>query len=508
MTDIITYHRTEPVIRNSEGNTCLSPDPASFFDFLIYSCPAKPLSTLRVAWSLASLLQPALSQLPSSVRKSLTETNKATWGNYRLFYIPSKLFSVNKSHDEITLYELAQYFPEDDEPRTIQELQQKAELLLATLVQLGIPNPTTLASPVACFEASGLLNEYETIPTIWDTPDFALQAFEYALQSSGREWVSNYQVGCWEELHSYDIASAYPGEATKLIDLRDCEYWKSDTFGSREDGAYYGFVYGDLHLDPSHPFAFCSPVLTCQLDGTLVNAVGNLPRDFYCLDTIRFVNRYRMGEFKFKSGWFVHPYGGVRPRFPFKRVMDDLFEMRSLSDLASYCIKRVMNGIIGRLLESYANKDGNVTKYGKLYNPIYHSLILNRTAIHVAEFIIENGIAQPELVHVGIDGIKTTKFLIIPSASRMGHWRYTGSELTCVLSPAGILTKQRFADLLVETMRRPTAYKLGRDSEYDLRKLFLKQNRKFKRLPHNGLALLGKYMSEAIVLWAMWWISC
>ena len=199
---MITYLSTASGIQDSLGHSISTRNPGELLSWLMDSATTThPRSSLRAFWDLDSSTQLILSLLPAEVRASIAKTNRATWSHYRLFYIPGKMFAINKSHDEVTFYDLSQYFPDDPEPTSIQQVQQKADLLLQTLSDLGILSPTNLTSPVAIAEASGLLKKYQssTIPTIFDAPEPYWEAYEYALQCTPREWVSNYQIGAWLE---------------------------------------------------------------------------------------------------------------------------------------------------------------------------------------------------------------------------------------------------------------------------------------------------------------------
>ena len=236
--------------------------PAVLLDWLIFAGVHQyPTSTLRVFWDLDDSISPILALLPDHIRQSLSRPpHRAQFGSYRLYYIPSKVFAVSKNHIEASFYDLSQYFPGDPEPSSITEFQEKADLLMDTLSDLGVPAPTTLSSPVASIKGSGLLDGYQTtIPTVFDAIPSHLEAYELALQCTPREWVSNYQVGHWAEgeLWNYDRASSYPADASNLLDLRDCSFSKSTEM---DETAYYGFLEGDFTVYPDHPLAFCSPL--------------------------------------------------------------------------------------------------------------------------------------------------------------------------------------------------------------------------------------------------------
>lgn len=470
----------------------------------ILCCYGTPRNTLWVVWDLSALYSTVLSRLPDSTARDLSiSPHRAKWGNYKFFYIPGKLFSIQKHDISTTFYDLSQYFPSSPEPSTLSDLQSKADELQSALADLGIPSPMTLASPISIAGGPKLLDRYHsTIPTIIDAPESVLDAYDIALQCTPREWVSNYRIGHFPELYTVDIASAYPYQASSLIDLRDCSFHQS---ADLDQSAYYGFLVGDFTVYPNHPLAFCSPFLADRGDGTLVNFVGTVPNYPCLIDEVRTLYRYNLGEFRIKSGWYISPISGVRPRLPFQPMMADLYSRRSgSSDLASYILKRIMNGLIGKLLETRKDKDGNLTGYGGLYNPIYHALCTTRTRLQVFDFLIQNEITRDELVHIGVDGVKTTRYIALPKQSAMGKWRCSDSTPTFILSPATIITPERsfkessYSSLLESAVTHPSSSKFG---DIDLRKLFMNQNRHFSKLPRVGSDLLSnRYTSDPVII--------
>ena len=175
---------------------------AELLDWLIFSCTSQhPSSSLRVFWDLDKSVSTIIAQLPDHVRQALSRPpHRAQFNSHRLYFITSKILAITKSGEEAKFFDLSQYFPGEPEPSTLPELQSKADLLLTTISDLGIPSPTTLASPVAVARASGVLNKYQTtIPTVFDAPESILEAYELALQCTPREWTSNYQIGVWDD---------------------------------------------------------------------------------------------------------------------------------------------------------------------------------------------------------------------------------------------------------------------------------------------------------------------
>jgi len=483
-----------------------------WLDWLVRPPSAYPVSCLKVVWSLADFTKAVLSNLPGNVLADLSSPpHKARWWDYKFFYIADKVLSIGKNGTEVSFYDLSQYFPDESEPDSLELLQQKADMLRDVLFDLGVIRPSSLSSPVAAFNGHKILSLVKaTVPTIFDASDNVIDAYATALQCTPREWVSNYQVGHFSNLWGYDLSSAYPAEAAKLLHLGDCAFLRATELNL---SAYYGFLVGDFTVYPDHPMAYCSPFLADRGDGIPINFTGT-EHDYPCLlDEVRTLYRYNMGEFKMKRGWFVSPTSGVRPRRPFKELVEVLYILRGggspeNSKLRSYLLKRVLNGLIGKLLESRRDEKGNVIEYGDLYNPIYHSLCTTGTRLRVFDFIVQNNITREQLVHVGVDGLKATCDLGLPEEASLGNWRQTNEAPAVVLSPGAIISLSRnfkstgYIDFFAETILHAGAsiFGVSRKNPIDLRTLFLNQNRYFSRLPRTAGELMSgeSYFSDPI----------
>jgi hypothetical protein len=368
---VVSYSVTfGPVVQvqDSLGNTFVTSDPDELLNFLLSSCTARvAASAHRLFWELDREVNAIISVLPETVVETLmSPEHKAFFNSFELFYIPSKIFVISKSGEKASFFNLSQYFPDDPEPSDVEELQKKAELLMEMLSEVGIHSPPKLTSPIAIALAAGLFDPSAgIIPTIFDAPFENWEAYELALKCTPHEWVCNYQIGHFGSVWSVDIASAYPGSASSLPDLRDCSLFKSEVM---DESAYNGIVCGDFTVNPDGQCAFCSPFLSDRGDGTLVNFVGTRENFTCLLSEVKALYRYNMGEFHLKYGWFIRPNNSRNTRRPFRKMMLQFYDARSQSATASFFFKRVMNGIIGKLLETRKNPDGSVKEYGEIYN--------------------------------------------------------------------------------------------------------------------------------------------
>jgi len=486
-------------------DTDTTKDP-NLLNWLIFSTGSFTSSRLKVAWRLDQLAGMVLATLPKEVVGRLSEPpHKAFYGNYRLFYIAGKVFGVSKNGSDADFYDLHQFFPNEPVPDGVVELQAKANQLQSALEGFGIDSPRSLASPHACFRDHDLLKSLEgAIPSITDLPDEWMDAQEIAFQTTPRAWISNYKVGHFPRLWRADIASAFPAKASNLPDLRECSI--EETTDERDlMKAQAGFAIGDFYVRDDHPYSFCSPFMTENEDGVPVNFVG-LKRDYSCsLDDIRTLYELEMGKFTLRKGWAIN---WDKPNYPLRDPMNTLFGLRGDDPLQSYLLKRVMNGIIGRLLEVRRDKDGGLIEFGNNFNPLCHAMITNPVRHKVFHTIVEQGITEWELARVCVDGLYSTRRLSFPATAPMGEWRSEGSVPAFILSAEQVITPDRkikgttYDDLLLECASRPTAYLLGKDSEdpIDLKTLFLRQNRYFPSLPETAEDLLLKEYNSSTIL--------
>jgi len=483
-------------IATTRGVHEVAPDNG-LLNWLIFSTATMTPSKNKVVWSLDDFTTLLFPTLPPEVVEELNRPpHRARHHHYKLYYLEGKMFGVSLNNSDADIYELAQYYPNDDEPETVEGIQEKANQLQATLEELGVKDPPSLSSPLACLKNHDLMKSMEgSMPSILDLPEELMELMEVAYVCTPREWISNFKIGHFPKLWKHDISSAFPAEAAKLPDLTEC--YIAEATESEIMEAEAGFMIGDFTVFPDHPYAFCSPFMTVMDDGTPYNFVGT-ERNYRCSQAdVKLLYEFGMGKFKFKKGWGI---GWYEPKFPLANAMNVLFAMRGDNPLRSYLLKRGMNGIVGKFLETRKDAGDEVIDLGKNYNPLYHAMVTNPVRLKVFRALVEHGVTQEELVHIGVDGFRSTRMLHLPGVAPLGGWRCAGSEPAFVLSPGSLVTHERavrenrYNDLLEECTRRPTARLLGRDpkSKIDVAKLFLHQNRDYHSFPRNAKDLLLK----------------
>jgi hypothetical protein len=532
MTELLAYTSIPDgdtvTLLNSNGDGISSTDLSDLLHWLAYSSTG---GRIRVVHDIDQFLAPVLRKMPVPLLKLLiANDDAASYDGNTMFYAPHKVFRIRKAY----YYGIQEFFPSNTpDPSSVMELQGRADRLTEALSLLGMGDFRRIASPIAIFEQTELgRRTYEQIPRDYEIPSFVSGMLEYADMADRKEWISNYQIGHWDALFDWDISACYSEQASKLIHLHDLEYWRSNTITSREEGAIFGFCRGRMWIDPDHPMQHCSPIMVKDIDGTgkQGNPAGWLPEDCYSLSEIRFIQNSGLGEFLMSDGFFARVQNGVKPRYPFKDIMEYLYQHRGWSEMCASVTKNIANQLVGKLIERLRWR-GN--REGELYNSVYHSLITTGGRVKVARWLLDNDVQKQELVCAQTDGCRVTKAIPPPATNGMGKWRCNGAFPTLVASPNIVLAQDRKPqhytyDMIVDEIKaRPGQSYYGMLADHrmtlaqavewgdisrvgevitlpahlDLFAIPRQQNRHFDRLPKTGKQLLrSTYQSTPVVL--------
>ena len=511
-------------IRDAAGAEITSADPVAILDFLLRPYP----DTLKAVWDIDAFIAPVLRLLGLAICREIARTHEATFGDdgsgevYSIFYITGKLMTIkkapvgNQARLRATFYGLNGFFNDNEpEPASASALQEQGDRLLAELAEIGIV-PTKLSSPISAFMSCRLLPRLSTIA---DTPDPYLGAQLYAEQCDGKEWREACKVGHWafDECFSYDLSCAYGSVAARLPDLADAEY----TFSAKMiDSACWGFLRGTVTIRDDVKI---SPIMTRIENGRLINPVGTFD-GYVTLDEIRFIERYNIGSFKLKDGWFIN-FKHVTT--PLAELMAEMYAYRARYKMLNNFLKRVPSGIVG-MFRQHFQENG----LGSLFNPIYHAVVTSTVRLKVAQLIYEDD-AQSNVIRINTDGLLVDRPLWI-RGSGMGKWRQVESQSTIVLSPELVFQGSKhpngmtYGSLRVNicqhpktsvyedhtVQRRVTLFEAVRDNQLkmlgkstpraarvDLMLLAGSQTRNFPTFPRNGQQLIdGKFNSTPIKL--------
>jgi len=510
-------------IQSSNGQSVVSDNLDELLRFLRYSSK----DTIRVFFDLDEAVASILRKISKQQLEQVAELNPAVnIGEHHFFYYRDRVLQVGwtRYFGLKTFYGYPEYAP----VLSLGEAQEMADEVMFTLDRMGIGDTNLLTSAVACFEASELGKQtYSGIPKGWEISPSCYEALDYADQADHKDWVEARQVGYWKSgLYDWDKTSCYMALASKLYDLRDCEFWKSDVLGKREQGASCGLVRGSFYIYPDGEYSHCSPIVSMVVNDLPGNPVGRIPVDVYSLEEVRTVERYGIGEFDFIDGWFIKPMNGVSPRFPFKSIMNYLYQKRAISPLASSIAKGIGNQIVGKLIQRRESDDS-------IRNEVYHALITSGARCEITKFLVDNSIKADELVSIQTDGVRTTKVLLESTSNGLGAWRCNGSFPTIVVSPRKVYCQDKkpyritYSDILEMVNGHPQSDRYSKKAErhitlaqakamgdiyrvgeyalaparFDLLGLEVEQCRVFSDLPKTGKQLItSRYSSEPVVL--------
>lgn len=492
-------------LEESTGEKCRTTRLDWLLDFLLGSFDG---AHMKVCWNLDGFVAPLLRLLGKDACRELVDSDHKVFVRpYSLFYIPGKVFSVRRGRYQATLYGIDQYFPDYEEPSEALTLGALADYLMAQLRRMGL-QPQKLTSPVAIYEDS--LLKHMDVPTIAEMPENALECAKYAYNCCGRLWISNFKVGHWDTAFEYDIQSAFPAEAAELYSTRHCKYQKSKRYVK---GAHWGFLRGRVTI-----WADVSPIVYRMGNNWLVCPKGTWDT-YLTLDEVRFIEKWDIGRFELRDGWFLTFTAPVKP---LEVPMQKLFVYREVNETVRLLSKRMAVGVYGKFIEQH--DDGS---YGWWLNPMYAAQIGTRVRLRDAEFIYVHKL-QDKLISVAVDSVLLDGYAGKPKGSGMGAWRLSNACPVFVLSPGLVFYGDKHPkgfsyDLLRKLITlKPRAHtyeawlprrvtlgealnsrwgELGEmrrfRSAIDLH--LLHQDRHFPRAPKTGEALVNrKYRSQAV----------
>lgn len=356
--------------------------------------------------------------------KELYENEKVYVSGFKITYFPTRFFSIDGRGSFVNYGNMVRYksdvhySPDDTEQDKINKAKEAEAIAVSTrciLKELGVDGQRII-SPVGA-----VVDKYVWSlrpPTVDDIPE---EAGEIAYQTIKGNWLEAYQLGYWDETWDYDINSAYGSVLARLLDIRRGT-WVKDTVMPEE--AVYGFAEGILEVtEPFHPF------LMKQGEGYTYTPIGARP-DQLTKGQIDLLYKHKLGRFNIERGWWWIPSDN-KPRYePLKGIISHLYQMRSESEgLKKAIIRQVIAGIWGRMVEIRKGK------LGKLFNPVWGSIVENDIKCQVADTCLATNI-MPLLV--AVDGVITDRPLPIKETTEMGGWRLSHKG-RCIIASSGVV---------------------------------------------------------------------
>jgi hypothetical protein len=446
-----------------------------------------------VCWNLNEITDALFSLLPESQREDIKKLSKVMVGDTKVFYTGRQLgLTLTKRLDgnfyqrgEINLYSLKHWLPGDTTvPTDALKVAKMGETLVEALEQLGL-YPESLSSPIGAYCATEL-DGYE-MPTLYSFKENWLEAMHYCIGMMRDEWREVFKVGYWDKTWDYDLVGAYGSFMRDLPDTDHCVAKKSKEYQKHD----WAVMKGKAEI-----WADVSPITMMTNDG-VKNPKGIIERCFTS-DEINWLERHQAGRFTLEDGWFFQ----FADLHPYREAVDKLFaERKAQEGEASYLVKRIMQGLSGKLDED--RKDG---QWGDFYNPILSAMTRSRCRIAVADFIYYNELVD-DVIAVNVDGcLSEGEANYDWQEQRLGAWRLDASVPALVLGMGEIWRQGKkpmgltFEEVSGAFKAQPDKdlYKIKK-RELDLKMMAINVDRKFKNFPQTGGEVLKNvYKSESL----------
>lgn len=400
--DTETYKGFARLITADDGSYLLADNIDQYLKFLTRSCFK---TAHNFCYNLRFDAQAILKYLPRDVLLELRLKSKVNYKDYKIKYIPKKVLSITLHKNRYAFYDVAQFFLMSLEKAAEMYLHKKknpgavdaarlnvdlkywdknlekiieyckidskltAELgqFLQSMLQkaLGI-NPANYVS-VASLSKQYFRKRCE-IPHIQKIPTKVLKAAFHSYKGGRFEVLEKGNVGKCTLL---DIKSAYSYEISNLIDIT-----KGDWITTRQinDKAYYGFylvslcvTWGDIMPIPFKRSMgmFCYPSGAWNVWLTKQELLAYDP-----------YIKYRLVK-----GYEFYP---AAITYPFREEIFRCFKEKEKYDKSDFrydLVKKIPNSLYGTFYEKYETEDKWYT--GKMFNPVYASIITANTRIKV-----------------------------------------------------------------------------------------------------------------------------
>jgi hypothetical protein len=247
------------------------------------------------------------------------------------------------------------------------------------------------------------------IPTINNIPTKVL---EYAYNSYFGGRFELLKKGYFEQVYSYDIKSAYPYQISNLIDFSHGAWMEinSKTYKPENSNAYTGFYECKINCNESFfsPFIYKIGELNIFPNGKFKQFLTKQEIDF-----IR--NNFEDSEIEIIKGYEFYPDSDYQ--YPFRTEIERLYEWkeRETDEDIKYCVKIFMNALYGKFIQV----SGDYNRTGKIFNPLYASLITSGTRIKLLELALQS---PDDIIMFSTDAVHSLSKLKIPDKPKLGDF--------------------------------------------------------------------------------------
>tara|TARA_R110002012_G_scaffold5387_1_gene24574 strand:+ start:3009 stop:4904 length:1896 start_codon:yes stop_codon:yes gene_type:complete len=316
-----------------------------------------------------------------------------------------------------------------------------------------------------------------TINEMYNDEDYN-RILSYAWQSYKGGWFETSGSGHFKNNHLLDIVSAYPYIMYWLPDITKGTWVEGDIqeewLEFLESRTAYTPGFCEIHIE-FKPGQTWYPLCVKSSSGTLCSP--RVVSGWFTADEIEEALKHPYETVIFGRWTYFH---STELEYPFRKFIDRFYKMKmeATNDPIAYRVAKVcINSIYGKTVQ---NVDGII---GKMWNPIFASMITGATRARLSELNRLNG---NQAVSYATDGVilpKTDKPIVIPprpleAPYNLGEWEIEGEGNVLILM-SGVYTVN--SHKIKTTYRGSASYFIRDYSEKGLYD-FCKENRSLGKL--------------------------
>lgn len=457
--DTETYRGYAKLICDSTGKFVYNPSLDECLSFLSrYSLRGKHIFFYNIDFDIQSILK----RLPKPFLYALYRRRKVQYKEWYIKYVPKKFFSIRKGRDVYRYYDLWQFFDCSLEEASIKYLHMqktvtkfrrddlnehievwkayRSEIIdyctqdailcqkLGHILQNYLIQKIKLI-PQSYISKASLSKEYfrknSIIPSIRNIRSDILRLAFYAYKGGRFELLKK---GYFKNVELYDINSAYPYEIRNLIDITKGKWKYTRTL---TPSAYYGFYLCQVNI----PYQYICPLPYILPNDVLIYPFGNW-RTVLTKNEIEQLLTPK--QYKIEYGYEFFPTEIV---YPFRESINHLSSIKKEADPDSYLYdlaKIIMNALYGCFYEKIKKEDGIHT--GKLFNPIYASIITANTRIKVYQFAQQ---FPQNVIAFATDSVLLRGHQKVNTGSNIGDWSLKAcGKAVCIQSGLYLIENQ------------------------------------------------------------------
>lgn len=214
--------------------------------------------------------------------------------------------------------------------------------------------------------------------------------------------------GYFNKVYCYDIKSAYPSEIANLPDFNKGKFRKVKEVNTDVDIGFYKCKVLSME-DNFSPFKQkINSGLNIYPNGSFNQFLTKKEIDFY---TAHFTNSAISVEY----GYEWEPKTLI---YPFKEEIERLYQWKDTEqdDDIKYCVKIILNSLYGKFIQV----SGKLNQTGRLFNPLYASLITAGCRVKILELALQN---PDNIISFSTDSVISTEPLTVPINPLMGEFQ-------------------------------------------------------------------------------------